>query len=89
MVIFNRNRCYNGGKGHLFIAVYDEEPTNISLNTALLELGFKDGETIDFYTASELKKILHVKVYVCSFCKWCGKIVKRNQDELNVRNIRG
>lgn len=58
-----KNRCYNGGNKHNYQPVYSEEKID-------------DHITIRNMFANDIRKLIILNKYVCSICKWCGKIIK-------------
>ena len=64
-----KERCYNGGNKHKFVARYDEKETKITKMNGTL-------------SAEEARKLLYYDVYVKDVCIWCGKEIKRENDNV-------
>ena len=64
-----KTRCYNGGNQHKFEARYTEQSRPSQFN-------FTGGNM------SELRSLLVLNIYVRDVCIWCGKTIKKKEEEL-------
>lgn len=73
-----KNRCYQGGKKHKFIAIYDEYPNELFCNL-MSNHEFSSGRG---RTTPEVRSMFIIKKYDHTQCEWCGKVTL-------VRKIKG
>lgn len=60
MILFNKDRCYNGGKQHKFVPRFKEVPRDFKYNGPPTNL-------------EDFRKLFVLNEYLYDICEWCGK----------------
>lgn len=67
--MFRKINCYEGGHKHNFVARYCEKPIE------------EDNIVVPYWsTPEQIRKLIYYKIYLYDICKWCGKVVNKNDE---------
>lgn len=69
--MFRRERCYNGGNCHKFVARYSEKESSSPVTRFKSEGG---------HSISDLRQLIFYDEYVYDICIWCGKVINRKEN---------
>jgi len=69
--MFNKNKCYNGGKKHNFRPRYTKKYSSGHLKI----------DEPSIITPEQIKAIkIEEEFYHCDVCTWCGKVINKQKE---------